>query len=444
MPIRRHKVVISLVLVGGLSAALAGCAPGSSDTAADCTPAPDGTHVVLKHSWWAPGFEKVVDLWNDTHPDIEVQYSSVPAGASGTYTNYLNAIQSGTADDVLSIEYEQLPTFRSAGGLRNIYDCAGVPEAQEQFSDSIRSITSFGEKDSVYGVAVDTAPMGMYYRKDLFEQAGIAVPTTWDEYYAAAQKIRATGGYIGNLSSSGQNWWAGMAIQAGAQWFNQSDGTWDVSLTSEKSLQVADYWQQFLDNDLVETNAFGADTWNQSLASGQLWTVIGATWTNGSISAGAPDTSGKWALAPMPSFTGEPAAGTWGGVTFAVSADSEHPYEAAQFATWVATDPDALALDVEAAGLFPPSTNALEEVPSLSEPSEFFSGQRIFEIFGSEIAPTVPAGWQWGPTMVETYNSLQSEIGTALTGEQTLADAFAATQSATISAMKAQSIPVNG
>ena len=36
--------------------------------------------------------------------------------------------------------------------------------------------------------------MGMIYRKDIFDKYGITPPTTWDEYAAAAQKLKDAGG----------------------------------------------------------------------------------------------------------------------------------------------------------------------------------------------------------------------------------------------------------
>ena len=36
--------------------------------------------------------------------------------------------------------------------------------------------------------------MGMIYRTDVFEKYGITPPTTWDEYAAAAQKVKDAGG----------------------------------------------------------------------------------------------------------------------------------------------------------------------------------------------------------------------------------------------------------
>jgi multiple sugar transport system substrate-binding protein len=38
-----------------------------------------------------------------------------------------------------------------------------------------------------------TGPIIMYYRKDLLAKAGVAVPTTWEEYLAAAQKLNVDG-----------------------------------------------------------------------------------------------------------------------------------------------------------------------------------------------------------------------------------------------------------
>ena len=45
----------------------------------------------------------------------------------------------------------------------------------------------------------DTGPMVFMYRADLFEQYGLHVPTTWDEYAALAAQVRqvAPNTYLG-------------------------------------------------------------------------------------------------------------------------------------------------------------------------------------------------------------------------------------------------------
>ena len=89
---------------------------------------------------------------------------------------------------------------------------------------------TFGEDDSVYAIPQDTGPMAMYYRKDLFQKAGIAVPTTWDEYADAPPKIKAEGGYITNFPQTDMNWFAGLVWQADGQWFENDGDKWTVTL----------------------------------------------------------------------------------------------------------------------------------------------------------------------------------------------------------------------
>jgi raffinose/stachyose/melibiose transport system substrate-binding protein len=45
----------------------------------------------------------------------------------------------------------------------------------------------------IYGVPMEQDLMGVYYNKDLFEQQGVAIPTTYAEFQAAAEKFKAAG-----------------------------------------------------------------------------------------------------------------------------------------------------------------------------------------------------------------------------------------------------------
>ena len=187
--------------------------------------------------------------------------------------------------------------------------------------------------------------MAMFYRADLFEQAGIEVPTTWEEYAAAADQIRGEGGYIHNFQRADVNWFAGLVWQAGGQWFSSEDDGWEVNLTGEESMQVAEYWQGLLEDDLVSTVPSFSDEWNASISQGEQWTWVSAVWGTRQLQSAAPDSAGKWAVAPMPQWEeGQSAASNWGGSTTAVLKGSDHPYEASQFALWLNTDPEALAL----------------------------------------------------------------------------------------------------
>ena len=391
----------------------------------------------------APGIDEAVSIWNKENPDIQVEVQTGPNGNGGTYKNFFNQIAAGNAPDLGQIEYDALPNFRVQDGLVNIADCAGITDAQSQFIDWTWSQVTFGEDNAVYAIPQDTGPEALYYRADLFEQAGIPVPTTWDEYAAAAATIREKGGYITNFSQSDINAFAGLVWQAGGQWF-ENDGTdWSVTMDSPESTKVADYWQKLIDNDQVAKYPPWTDEWNNAYNTGELWTWVSAVWGANTISSGAPDTSGKWAVAPMPQWNaGDKAAGNWGGSTTAVLKGSKHPYEAAQFALWLNTDADALTAMNKTANIYPATVDGAN-LPVFSEGLDFYGGQKIYEVF-ADAAGEVNPDFTWGPTMTQVYTDVADGFSQVLAGNGTITDALKTGQDKTIAALKAASIPVKG
>ncbi|WP_423923821.1 ABC transporter substrate-binding protein [Frigoribacterium sp. 2-23] len=439
---KKTKLVTVAAAALATTIALAGCSAGSggSDSAssASCTPSSD--KVTLNFTTWVPNMDKVVDVWNKANPDIQVKVSIVPNGNSGTYKNFFNQLKAGNAPDIGQVEYDTLPAFRVQDGLANIAACPGISDAKADFSDGLWNQVTFGESDAVYALPQDSGPMALYYRKDLFEQAGIPVPTTWAEYAAAAEKIKGLGGNITNFAKGDVNQFAGLVSQAGGQWFSTKDGTWDVDLTSSASTKVADYWQDLISKGLVNTLPSFSDEWNNAYDTGQDWTWVSAVWGANTISSGAPTTSGKWAVAPMPQWNaGETAAAAWGGSSSVVFKGSKHPAEAAKFLTWLNTDKTALADLNKEANLYPASTTGAD-LPALTEGVEFYGNQAIYKEFATAAQNIKP--FTWGPTMTQTYSDVSDGFGSATTGSGTLASALADGQTKTIAALKAQSIPV--
>lgn len=426
--------------------ALAGCSTTSSsttsgDAAAGAGCEPSTGKVDLTFTTWVPGMEDVVALWNKENPDIQVTVQTGPNGNGGTYQNFFNQLKAGNAPDLGQIEYDALPNFRVQDGLTDLGACADVMAAKGDFVDWAWAQTSFGEDGHAYAIPQDTGPMALFYRKDLFEKNGIAVPTTWDEYRAAAEKIKGLGGYITNFSQSDINQFAGFVWQAGGSWFTNNGSDWSVSLTSPESTKVADYWQGMIDDGLVSVNPPWTDEWNAGYNSGEDWTWVSAVWGANSIASGAPDTAGDWAVAPMPQWSaGDSAAGDWGGSSTAVFKGSKHVYEAAKFALWLNTSDEALTALNKAANLYP-ATTAGASLPALKEGVDFYGGQAIYDVF-AEASKQVNPDFTWGPTMTQVYADVSDGFKAAVSGDGTLSDALTKAQASTIETLKSQSIPV--
>ncbi|GAA1846038.1 ABC transporter substrate-binding protein [Agromyces salentinus] len=437
------KALAAFALVGTL--ALAGCSTASGDggssAAGDCTPS-DGK-VDLTFTSWIPGIEDAVQMWNEENPDIQVAVQTGPNGNSGTYQNFFNQLKAGNAPDLGQIEYDALPNFRVQDGLEDLAACADVVAAEEQFVPWTWGQVTLGTDDEIYGVPQDSGPMGLFYRSDLFEANGIAVPTTWDEYKEAAKQVRAAGGYITNFSQTDINQFAGFVWQADGQWFQNDGDEWTVDLTGEASKTVADYWQELLDEDLVSTYPAWTDEWNNAYNSGEVWSWNSAVWGANSIASGAPDTAGKWSVALAPQWnSGEAKAGNWGGSSVAVFKGSEHVYEATKFALWLNTSDEALTALNTSANIYPATVAGLD-LPSLQEGVEFYGGQKIYDVF-KEAATQVNPDFVWGPTMTQTYADVADGFKAAASGQGTLFESLENAQKTTVDALKAQSIPVAG
>jgi multiple sugar transport system substrate-binding protein len=431
-----------MVLAAGALAALAlaGCstaAPPDADSGCEPSEGP----VTLDLTSWIPGIEEAAAAWNAENEDIQVKVQTGPNGNGGTYQNFFNQLEAGNAPDLGQIEYDALPNFRVQDGLENLAVCEEIASAKDQFIDWTWGQASFGEADALYGIPQDSGPMALFYRADLFEANGIAIPTTWEEYATAAEQVRAAGGYITNFSQSDINQFAGFVWQAGGSWFSNSEAGWTVDLTGPESIKVAEYWQDLIDRDLVSVVPPWTPEWDNAYNSGQVWTWNSAVWGANSIAGGAPDTAGKWSVAEAPQWTaGEHAAGNWGGSSIAVFKGTEHLYEAAKFALWLNTSDEALTILNKSANIYPATTAGLA-LPVLGEGVDFYGGQKIYDVF-ADAAATVDPDFVWGPTMTQTYTSVADGFKLAVTGGGTLADALAAGQQATIDALKAQSIPV--
>lgn len=442
----RHGVIGAAVMaLAAVTACGGGDGTGGGD-AADGSCAPSSGPVTLQYWSWVPGMQEAVDLWNSQNPDVQVELKSTPAGNAGTYQNMSNALKAGNAPDLGQIEYDSLASFRLQGGLHDIAECPGMDTAQPLFADWTWSQVGFGAdgEDGIWAIPQDTGPMALFYREDIFDDLGLEAPGTWEEYAAAAAELNEAGKYITHFSQTDPNWFTGLLWQNEATMFQRDEDTWEVTVDRPESRQVAEYWQELIDDGLVATDLQGFSpalykAWND----GEVVTWISAAWGYSTIRDNAASTEGTWAVAPMPQWeAGQQRAGNWGGSTTAVLSGSEHPAEAAEFALWLNTDPDALEILNREGGLYPAATEGLE-LPALQEPVEFYGGQKIFDVF-AEASANVDTGFTWGPTMTDTYRFLSDGMAGALGGKDTLTDVLEQTQSQSVDSLRKQSLDVTG
>lgn len=421
--------------------ALATIVPLAACSTPDSGPS-DGP-VTITFQTWVPNIDKAVDAFNASHKDIHVELQTITAGPDGGYAKMLAAVKAGNPADVAAVGYSELPTFRLNDALEDITQY--VSSEKSKFTDWQWQTGVFDDK--VYAVPQASGPMGQFYRKDLFDAAGLTAPATWDDFYKAAVAIHSANPdhYIAAFAANQAPWLAGLAQQGGAQWFSTTGDSWNVNIDDEATLKVAAFWQKLLDEDLVKVEPDMSNEWYADIQQGNIYSWMSGSWAGAIIEGNAPDTSGKWAAAEMPQWTaGEHVSASWdGGSANAVLKGSKHPEQAAEFALWLNGDPESVSI-LNSIGAGWPALADKSEVTTLKDDPktfEFFGGQNIWDTF-AEADKGVDTSWKWPPLVDTLYASLTDNMKAAVQNKTPIADAFTQTQQAMVAAMKDKGISV--
>ena len=392
-------------IIASAALLMTACSSGDgSDSAAGDGP------VELTFWTWAPNVDKVVETWNAANPDIQVTVNKQDGG-DPAITKLLTAVKAGSgAPDIMQTEYQKIPTLVSADALADI--SGEVADLADQFPEGVWNDVTLGS-DAVYAVPQDSGPMQFYYRADIFEQLGLTVPTTWDEYAATAAALQAADPtkYLGTFSATDAGWFTGLSQQAGASWWGIDGDAWTVAVDDEATLKVADYWGGLVESGVIDNKPMYTPEWNAALNNGTQIGWLSAIWAPGVLEGNAPDTAGLWKMAPMPQWdAAKPATGNWGGSATAVTSQSKHPAEAAQFIEWLNASQEGVDLLVDQTGIYPANIPASAE--ALSEPPTFFANQPDFYEIAAQTAKTA-GSFTYGPNVNVTYSAYNDEFGKA-------------------------------
>ncbi|MFE5242254.1 MULTISPECIES: extracellular solute-binding protein [unclassified Streptomyces] len=433
-----RTVAVTTAAALAATALLSGC--GSEEGGDE--PAASGP-ASLTYWAWAPGLDKVADIWNKGPGKEQGITVTVKKQASGDdlVTKIITAAKAHKAPDLVQAEYQALPTLVSNDVLADISKEAG--DAEGEFADGIWQQATLGS-DALYALPQDSGPLMFYYRQDLFEQYGLKVPTTWDEFAetARALKKKAPDKDLTTFSSNDSGLFAGLAQQAGAQWWTTGGDKWKVAIDDPATQKVADFWGGLVKEGAIDNQPMYTPAWNKALNTGKQVAWVSAVWAPGTLTTAAPDTKGKWAMAPLPQWTaGENVTGSWGGSSTAVTNDSKHKGAAATFAKWLNTDPTALAALVKESGVYPAATSA-QTGGALAKAPDYFSNQPAFYTEAAKIAQgTAPAAW--GPNVNVAYSAFKDNFATAAKNKSDFGAALTAMQDATVADLEKQGFGVS-
>jgi multiple sugar transport system substrate-binding protein len=133
-------------------------------------------------------WEDLVDGFRKAHPDVEVKVNTFDH--EGFKTSTRNFLTAQPPDLMTWYAGNRMAPFVAAGLFEDVSDLWAKEGLATHLKPALAALTINGKQ---WGLPYTYYPWGIYYRKDLFAQQGIAVPANWKEFLAACAKLKAAG-----------------------------------------------------------------------------------------------------------------------------------------------------------------------------------------------------------------------------------------------------------
>jgi len=416
-----------------LAVILSACAPAATPTAVPTAAKPSGkvtlwmwkaAHDTLTNSG-------VLDEFAKEYPDVEVEV--VEYAPTDVYQKLPLALQAGTgAPDISLVENSHLAQIVSLGGLTDM--TGWVTPYLDKMNAYKWADAKLGDK--YYAMPWDSGPVVLYYRRDVFEAAGLpsdpesvsAAVATWDGYLNVCQTIMDETGsacFSNNKANNYGRLYEMMLWQQGLGYFN-AEG--QVTVDSPENIATLETLKKFWDENLTSDQLEWTDGWYAEMAAETdakpVATLVEAAWMGAFLKGWiAPGTEGKWGVALMPAMEeGQVRAANDGGSAFVIPEQSKN-----KAAAWALTEFLFGRVENQVAMFkssdFFPSLEAAYADPVFNEPDPFFADQAVRPTY-VDVVKEVPIAYVYGPNYPEMNGFVATAIQKVATGEASPADAL--------------------
>jgi N,N'-diacetylchitobiose transport system substrate-binding protein len=408
-----------------LTLATAGCAGSSgSDTAASSSGnAPlSGTVTVWLMTGSAPATltDALHKEFEAAHPGVKVKYEVQQW--DGIQQKLTTALASGAPPDVIEIGNTQTAAFAAQDGV-----LTDLTADKDSFNGSqwLKGLADSGSYDGkTYGVPFYAANREVIYRKDMFEQAGIAKPpASNDEWIDAIGKLKAKFGSDPDFQAlymPGQNWYALLSFI----WDNggdiaKADGkNYKATLDTPEAKAGLDFYKKLVDTSGTKAPKDADEAKPQQATvygAGKVAMMIGLPWELATAAKTDASLTGKTSAFAIPSKTaGQSAPVFLGGSNLAIPANSKNVAAAKEYIKLFSSQ--KYQSQLAAAGVVPGTSTDLTGLDK--DPLGSVMAK------ASANGKAVPASPKWGD--VESgQNPVKDMLTAYLTGKKTLDQATA-------------------
>ncbi|MEF7614385.1 ABC transporter substrate-binding protein [Aquincola sp. MAHUQ-54] len=328
-------------------------------TAAACAlaalaPLAHAQDATLRFSWWGGGERhestlKAIAAFEAKNPGVKIKGEYM--GFNGYQERLSTQIAGGSEPDIMQINWAWLASYSKSGeGFLDLHKHRALL-GLDQFSPEELKM---GEvRGKLNALPVSYSARVFVWNKSTFDRAGVPLPKTWDDVFAAGKALQ---GKLGDkvFAMDGEPY---DVILASLAYVQQKHGTPYVSPTEPKVamspqalLEWVQTYKRFTDAKVATPLPYRA-----SLGGAEKPTEQQQDWTNGNwagnytwdsvlpLRTSSLDKQQKLVIGEFPTLPGAKNSGMFGrpSLMFSVSKRSKHPEVAARFLSFLLTDPEA-------------------------------------------------------------------------------------------------------
>lgn len=298
--------ISALATCTALAACSVGTKPGSTSPGGSASPhkvsAPTKKVTISFASWVGdqPTMKKLYAGFHKKYPNITVTFNNIPSDSEAQ--KLVTMVAGGTAPDVAYMDGGSVSDFASRGALVPLdgYVAGSKVVKKDDYVPNFMEGAIY--HGAMYGLPFDAETTGLFYRTDLFKQAGISgPPKTFAEFEADAKKLTNPAKKQYGIAIFGPE--AGYYVEpfvasAGGQMLSK-DGK-KALMASPAAIRGAAFYTglaKYAPPAYLNSNSYDGRV---AFEHGEAAMYIAGSWFGGSLIGEAPKIRSKWATAPLP------------------------------------------------------------------------------------------------------------------------------------------------
>lgn len=348
-----------------------------------------------------PTWQKLADEFNKSQDEVSVTLETIPLDQ---YQNQLTtAAMNGTGPDAARCKDWWLGQFAPQGAISDLTKFVNDWGSKNDVVEGLWSSGRLPGKEQIYMLPHQYVTLYMYYRKDLFEAAGLSAPETQEDFLTVAERLTGDGQYGFDVrgGAGGQDQWLAWMFAGGARIV---DDEGNIVINDERAVEVNQRYLSIV-NDLHAappgsiTAAF-ADV-KKNFASGLTAMMIHHP---GSLKEMKEKFGDDLGVVPVPSDDSPKA--TLGSMSGNVILAGSKQQEAAwKWISWLTTKDPMLTMSTSPQGQLPVLQSVIEDPAFSSDPDMKVALDAIPDALTWPALEGVAtlAGKDWNPTIQQAF-----------------------------------------